>query len=493
MLPYQDNTIIGTATPTITNEFNSLTDIGWYGSAYRLTTCSTQIFFGKVYEEFRVKWVLLMAVGILEVGSIVSAAASSSAAFIIGRAIAGCGASGILTGVLIAISTSVPPRWRPICNSTIGGIETIAMVVAPVIGGTLTTRISWRWCFWINLPLGGFTMIVIMALFRNPAHQKVSEDSFLSKIKKLHVSHLIIFTASIVCLLLALEWGGVSLAWTDIKVIALLVIFGSTFGVFVALEMLQKGRGTIPRSVLFDRTAGLCLLYAFCAAAAFNVTDYFLPIWFQAIKGATAEQSGQMLLPSIVGLSIAAISSGFILSYVAYYTPLMLCGSVCMIIGFSFLTDFTPDTGHAAWIGWQVMFSVGLGLAFPQSWSATQAALKPNDIPAGMAAVGFSISIGGALFISISQNIFANLLQKGLSSVPGLDVDGIISRGATSFLEIVPAPKRDQVLGIYNHAITMTFWASVAVACLGLVAALCMEWKSIKPVNEIIDGEEERI
>ncbi|KAI1153995.1 MFS toxin efflux pump [Nemania diffusa] len=475
-----DNTIIGTATPTITNEFHSLTDFGWYGSAYRLATCSSQFLFSKIYEQFRVKWILVMAVGVLEIGSIVSATAPSSAALIIGRAIAGFGSAGILTGVFIVITHSVPPRWRPICNSTVGGLECIAMIVAPVIGGALTTYVSWRWCFWINLPLGGFTIIVLVVLFKSPQNQKIPEGSVIPKLKQLNIFALFIFTGSIVSLLLALQWGGTTYDWDSARIIALLVVAGVSFGAFITLEILRKDRATIPSSVFLNRTVGLCVLYAFCSSAAFNVIDYFLPIWFQAIKGASAIQSGAMLLPSIVGLAVAAISSGFVVSFIGYYTPLMLLGSTMMAIGFGFLTSFTPNTGRSSWIGWQVLFGLGFGLAFPQPWTAIQTTLPAEDIPAGLSAISFAISIGAALFISISQNIFTNLLRDGLSGFHDIDVDNTISQGITDFLSALPAMEEDGVLSAYNFAITKTFWACVAVAILAILAALCMEWKSVK-------------
>ncbi|KAE8137184.1 hypothetical protein BDV38DRAFT_247408 [Aspergillus pseudotamarii] len=153
----------------------------------------------------------------------------------------------------------------------------------------------------------------------------------------------------------------------------------------------------------------------------------------------------------------------------------MLLGSTMMAIGFGFLTSFTPRTIYSAWIGWQVMLSIGIGLAFPQPWSATQTALDAKDIPVGMAAVGFSISIGAAISISVSQNIFTNLLREGLSSVPSLDVDDVIEQGATGFLKNVPASENERVIDIYNSAVTRAFWAAVAAACVGLMAALCMK------------------
>jgi len=197
-----------------------------------------------------------------------------------------------------------------------------------------------------------------------------------------------------------------------------------------------------------------------------------------------------MLLPSIISLSVAAISSGFILSVIGYYTPFMLLGSTMMAIGFGFLTSFRPNTGPSAWIGWQVMYGIGMGLAIPQPWSAIQTTLAIEDIPAGMTAIAFSISIGAALFISISQNIFTNLLRQGLSNIP--NVDGIIKQGATNLLQSIPASEKLQVINVYNFAVTRTFWSCVAVVCLGMVAALVMDWNSVKKAKRDEDVGKER-
>ncbi|KAF2968359.1 hypothetical protein GQX73_g5235 [Xylaria multiplex] len=454
----------------------------------------------------------IFILAILEIGSVVSATAISSPAFIVGRAIAGSGSAGILIGVFIAITHSVPPRWRPICNSTIGGLECIAMIVAPVIGGALTTYVTWRWNFWLNLPVGGVTIAILVVLFKNSKNQKIPEGSITSKLKQLNIFALFIFTGSIVSLLSALEWGGTTYNWGSGRIVALLVVAVVSFGIFVTWEVLRKDRATIPSSVLLNRTAGLCILYAFCTSAAFNVVDYFvshpkflpykwravtiintrlskLPIWFQAIKGASAAESGAMLLPSIIGLSVAAISSGFIVSLFGYYTPLMVLGSVMMAIGFGFLTTFTPATGAPSWVGWQVLFGIGIGFAISQPWTAIQTALPAEDIPVGLSAISFAISIGAALIISISQNIFTNLLRDGLSNIPGVDVDYIISHGATGLLRVIPSSQKDGVLRTYNWAVTRTFWACVAVALLGLLAALCMEWKSVKDLRKGLDDE----
>lgn len=192
-----------------------------------------------------------------------------------------------------------------------------------------------------------------------------------------------------------------------------------------------------------------------------------------------------MLIPSIIGLSVAAFSSGFIISLIiGYYTPVMLLGSILIAIGSSFLTTFSPTTGQSAWIGWQIMVGFGIGLSISQPWSAVQTVLSTEDIPSGMTAISFAISIGAALSISISQNIFTNLLRQRLSGIPGVYSDSIVSQGVTEILQSVPVSERAQVIEIYNFAVTRTFWICVAMACVGLVAALAMDWNSIKGKKE---------
>ena len=148
-----DNTIIATAIPRITDDFHALGDVGWYGSAYLLTTCAFQLLFGKFYSFFSIKWTFLTALGVFELGSLVCGVAPNSVALIVGRAIAGVGAAGLFSGALIIVAYTVPLQKRPTYTGFISGMYGVASVVGPLMGGAFTDHVTWRWCFYINLPV----------------------------------------------------------------------------------------------------------------------------------------------------------------------------------------------------------------------------------------------------------------------------------------------------------------------------------------------------
>jgi MFS family permease len=163
-----DNTILATAIPRITDQFNSLDDIGWYASAYLLTTCALQLIFSKLYTFYNIKWIYLMSVFIFEIGSLLCGVSPNSTALIIGRAIAGIGGAGIFSGAILIISKTVPLHQRPSYTSAIGSMYGIASVAGPLMGGAFTDRLTWRWCFYINLPFGGVTLLSLSSSSKLP-------------------------------------------------------------------------------------------------------------------------------------------------------------------------------------------------------------------------------------------------------------------------------------------------------------------------------------
>ncbi|KAJ7174071.1 major facilitator superfamily domain-containing protein [Mycena crocata] len=476
-----DNTIIATAIPKITDQFQSLDDVGWYGSAYLLTTAAVQLLFGRLYTVLSIKWVYIAAISLFEIGSVVCGAAPTSSALIIGRAIAGLGSAGIASGASIIVAHTVPLEKRPNYIGLIGGMYGISSVAGPLVGGVFTDKVSWRWCFYINLPIGAVTLLVIMVFFESPASRKPGSIGWAARINQFDPFGTVTFVVAIVCVLLALQWGGTKYPWSDGRIVSLFILCGVLISIFTAIQIRMQEQATLPPRILKQRSIMSASWFAFCSGSSFFILAFFVPIWFQAVKGVSAIQSGINSIPMVLSLVISSIIAGGLTTYIGVYAPFMILASFLMSAGAGVISTFTSSTGHAHWIGFQVIYGLGVGFGMQQPILASQTVLSLEDIPVGTSLVMLMESLGGAIFVSVGQNIFSNQLISGLTSrVPGVDPASVLNAGATSLRNSVDAQYLPSVLSVYNQALVSAFYVSIAMAGLSLVGALAIEWESVK-------------
>ncbi|KHN96025.1 Major facilitator superfamily domain, general substrate transporter [Metarhizium album ARSEF 1941] len=478
-----DNSIIATAIPRITDEFHSLSDVGWYGSGYMLTGSSFQLLFGKFYTFWSVKWVFLSTIGVFELGSLVCGVAPNSMTLIIGRAVAGMGSAGIFAGALTILAYSVPLGKRPVYSAIIGSMWGISSVAGPLLGGVFTDKLSWRWCFYINLPIGLVTVVVITIFFPDPKRKKLP-TTWKQRIWQMDPIGTAAFLPAVVCLLLALHWGGSQYSWDNPRITSLLMLAAVLILVFLYVQWRMQDNATVPPRIMKKQTVWASSLFEFFIGACFLLATYFLPIWFQAVKGATPVKSGIMNIPMLLTVVISSVASGAVVSSWGYYTPFIIGGAVVMPIGYGLMSTLAADSPAGAWIGYQVIAGVGVGIGMQQPLIAVQVVLDMVDVPTGTSIIIFMQSLGGALFVSAGQTVFTNRLEYFVREfAPKADPKAVLAAGATGIRGVFADDVLSGIVTAFNSALANCFWVSAATAATAIVGAVFVEWKSVKGKN----------
>ncbi|KAI1329047.1 major facilitator superfamily domain-containing protein [Xylariaceae sp. FL0255] len=482
-----DNSILSTAIPRITTQFHSLPDQGWYVGAYQLTSSVLQPLTGKIYTYFNTKWTFLFFFTIFEIGSLLCGVATSSNFFIAGRAVAGVGVSGLQNGALSVIAGSVPLEKRALYLGILIGIGQIGVILGPVIGGLLTQYVTWRWCFYINLPIGGVAGF-IMTFIHVPEQivkAPFSWDLVRRTIPKFDIIGFVIFAPAATFLLLALQLGaGGTYTFQSTIVIVFFVLFAVFAIAFVLWEWKAGEVAIIPFSMITKRVVWASTLQYTTLIGSVFVAVTYLPIYFQSVKGAPPVLSGVYLLPSIISQLLFGLISGALIPRVGYYVPFAILAGAGATVAGGLLTTLQENTPTADWIGYQIIFGLrGCGIQI--AIVAIQNALPARQSQLGTAFLVFTQNFTSAVFVVIGNTIYQQALKTNVHRlVPSITPAQVIAAGSSAegVRSLVPegGEKLHLLIKAYANAYDMVSYLMLALATVSFLAAFGTGWVNIK-------------
>jgi hypothetical protein len=353
----------------------------------------------------------------------------------------------------------------------------------------LTTVQSWRWCFYVNLPVGAATAVALV-LFFNPTRTRNASRGLVERLLALDMGGNVLLLGAAIMLFLALERTTQGIAWSSAEVIGLLSGSGVVTIIFIVWQWWKGDAALMPPRIVMQRSVAASCGMAFMIYAALINLTYFLPIWFQAIRGVSAIQSGVNMIPYFVVNAAFSLVAAVFVSKFGYVTPPAVLGSAIGTVGLGLMTLLRVDTTTAQWVGFQVVTSAGFGIAIQQGFTAVQTVLDFEDMAIATAAVVASQSLGGAVFLSVGNSVFQNQLLQATSAnlMDGLDIKKLIDSGAASFRHLVPPEDLPVMLEIYNKALTKVFTVSIPLGVLSAIISCFIEWKSVR-ADAVVDRE----
>ncbi|GIJ78246.1 drug resistance transporter, EmrB/QacA subfamily [Micromonospora phaseoli] len=470
MLAMLDNMIVSTALPRIVGEFGGLNHFTWVVTAYVLgTTVSTPIW-GKLGDLYGRKAVFLTAVVIFLVGSALCGMAGSGflggpddgMVQLIGfRAVQGLGAGGLMVGVMAIIGDLVPPRERGRYQGMIAGIMAIAMVAGPLVGGFITDHLSWRWAFYVNLPLGGVALVLLITTMHLPKYRTEHRIDWLGAA---------LLSVGITGIVLITTWGGNEYAWASPQILGLAVLAVAALVLFGFVER-RVPEPILPLRLFANRNFALISVIGFLLGFAMFGAMNFLPLYQQTVQGASATNSGLLLLPLMFGMLVVSLVVGRAITRTGRYRIFPIVGGGVMAVGLALLSLLDVDTSKVQSSLYMLVLGAGMGFLMQTSMLIAQNSVAQKDLGAASGAATFFRSIGGSFGISLFGAIFANRLA---GSTAGDAFSGGGEAGAAMNIEQLkelPAQARELVLGGLADAISHVFgWAVLFAVVVPLLA-----------------------
>jgi EmrB/QacA subfamily drug resistance transporter len=466
LLAALDQTIVATALPTIVGELHGLEHMAWVVTAYLLAATIGLTVYGKLGDQFGRKPVFLFAISVFLLGSALTGLAQTMGQLIAFRAVQGLGGGGLTVGAQAILGELIAPRERGRYIGAFFGMFGLASVAGPLLGGYLTDAWSWRWCFYINLPLGAVTLAVVAVVLRLPHHPTRPRLDYLGAA---------LLAAAVTCMVLVTSWGGTRYGWASPTIVALGVAATVLLGGLVLAER-RAPEPVVPlrlfRSRVFNVANGLGLVIG---VVLFG-TIVYIPAFFQMAQGASATQAGLRMLPMMAGLLAAAVWSGQRISATGTYKRFPIAGMALGAAGLALLSRLGADTPYPLTSSYLLVLGVGIGLSMQVIVLAVQNDAPPGDLGAATSATNFLRQLGGSFGTAAFGAVFASRLSEQLAArlpagagarLPAAGIDAI----TPALVHTLPPPVRAGFIGAYVHALAPAFSYLVPLALMAFALA----------------------
>ena len=477
LLAALDQTIVGTALPTIVGELGGINHYSWVVTAYLLASTASTPLYGKMADLYGRRPVFLFSIGMFLLGSLLAGLSQDMTQLIVTRGVQGLGAGGLMTLAFTIISDVVSPRERGRYQGLFGAVFGVSSVAGPLVGGYFAEN-NWRWIFYINVPLAILAIVVCWHVMRLvPFERREHTVDWIGAA---------LLVAGVSCLLLALSWGGAEYAWGSGMIVGLFAA-GAVLGVLFVVQEARTREPILPLRLFRSATFALANGAGFVLGLVMFGSIIFIPLYLQIVKGASPTRSGLLMLPMMAGVIVTSVLTGRAMSRIGRYKWFPVAGAAVLVAGMLLFQRLQVDTSLWLAFGYMVVIGVGLGLCMQSLILAVQNAVSVRDLGAGTSSATFFRSLGGSFGVAILGAVLSSRLTSEMSArLPGalaqlppeqraaVAAGGDFSINDPAAILALPAPVRAAVQAAFVESLHLVFLTTGLIAVIAVLVTLAM-------------------